>query len=60
MNKKRHKNELDVDFIGGEELTEKEEALLKDYFAKKKKQRKKASPARKNADREKVEQVRRY
>ncbi len=40
MNKKRHKNELDADFIGGEELTEKEEALLKDYFAKKKKQRK--------------------
>ncbi|WPP51437.1 hypothetical protein [Catalinimonas niigatensis] len=54
MNKKRHKKELDVDFIGGEELTEKEEALLKDYFAKKKKQRRKALPTRNNADREKV------
>ena len=54
MNKKRHKDELDVDFIGGEELTEKEEALLKDYFAKKKKQRRKTTSARKNKDREKV------
>jgi len=54
MNKKKHKNELEVDFIGGEELTEKEEALLKDYFAKKKKLRRKASLSRKNKDREKV------
>lgn len=54
MNKKRQKNELEVDFIGGEELTEKEEALLKDYFAKKKKQIRKASHSRKNTDREKV------
>jgi hypothetical protein len=54
MNKKKHKDELDVDFIGGEELTEKEEALLKDYFAKKKNLRQKASPTRKNKDREKV------
>lgn len=54
MNKKRHKNELEVDFIGGEELTEKEETLLKDYFSKKKKQRRKTIPTRKNKDREKV------
>lgn len=54
MNKKRHKNELEVDFIGGEELTEKEVALLKDYFAKQKKQRRKASPTGKSTDREKV------
>jgi hypothetical protein len=40
MSKKRHKNELDVDFIGGEELTEKEEASLKEYFAKKRQRRK--------------------
>ena len=45
MNKKRHKNELDVDFIGGEELTKAEEALLKDYFSKKKKA--KRTPTRK-------------
>lgn len=54
MNKKRHKDELDVDFIGGEELTKEEEALLKDYFAKRKKQRRKTSPTRKNKDREKI------
>lgn len=36
MNKKKEK-ELDVDFIGGEELTEKEEVALKEYFSKKKK-----------------------
>ena len=27
------KNELNVDFIGGEELTPEEEAQLKDYFS---------------------------
>ena len=48
MNKKRHKNELDVDFIGGEELTKEEEALLKDYFSKKKKARR--TPTRKNKE----------
>ena len=54
MNKKKNKVELDVDFIGGEELTDKEEALLKDYFAKKKTQRRKALPTRKNKNKEKV------
>ena len=48
MNKKRHKNELDVDFIGGEELTEKEGTLLKNYFSNKKNQRRKVSPTRKS------------
>jgi hypothetical protein len=54
MDKKKHKNELDVDFIGGEELTEKEEVLLKDYFAKKKTLRRKTSPTRKSKDKEMV------
>lgn len=42
MNKSKSKKELDVDFIGGEELTEREERELKEYFAKQKasKQRK--------------------
>jgi hypothetical protein len=53
MDKKRYKHELKVDFIGGEELTEKEEALLKDYFGRKKQQQR-IKPARKNKDREKV------
>jgi hypothetical protein len=35
MNKIRIKHELEVDFIGGEELTEVEKVLLLDYFAKK-------------------------
>lgn len=52
MNKKRNTDELKVDFIGGEELTEKEEVLLKDYFAKKK--RRKISPGRKNIKGKKV------
>lgn len=52
MNKKRNKNELKVDFIGGEELTEVEEALLRDYFANKK--RRKSVPGRKHPEREKL------
>ncbi len=54
MSKKRQKNELDVDFIGGEELTDKEKALLKDHFSKKKKQGQNASPTRKAKGKEKV------
>lgn len=33
-NKSKSKKELDVDFIGGEELTSKEELELKEFFAK--------------------------
>ena len=54
MNKKRRNNELNVDFIGGEELTDKEETLLKAYFAEKKKKRRKAASTSKSKDREKV------
>ncbi|MEM6846178.1 MAG: hypothetical protein AAF632_28460 [Bacteroidota bacterium] len=50
MSKKRHKSELDVDFIGGEKLTEKEEVLLKDYFAKNKTRRRKAVSTGKNKE----------
>ena len=49
MDKKKYKKELDVDFIGGEELTEREEALLKAYFAKKKQRRKSRIKASHNA-----------
>jgi len=54
MNKKRHNRELDVDFIGGEELTEKEKNLLKGYFSAKKKQLGQTSRVGKNKDKEKV------
>ena len=47
MHKKRHKNDLDVDFIGGEELTKEEEVLLKDYFSKKKKTKRSSAPKNK-------------
>ncbi len=53
MNREGRKNELDVDFIGGEELTEKEKDSLKDFFTRKK-QKRKALAARKAKDREKV------
>jgi hypothetical protein len=36
MKKIKSKKELDVDFLGGEELTEREEHELKEYFAKQK------------------------
>jgi len=51
MNKERIKNELKVDFIGGEELTEVEKVLLHNYFAKKKKT--KSTPRKKHAENEK-------
>ncbi|MGB3776743.1 MAG: hypothetical protein WA960_00185 [Tunicatimonas sp.] len=54
MDKKGCKNELDVDFIGGEELTEKEKDSLKDFFAKKKKQKGRVLSTRKSKDREKI------
>lgn len=41
MNKKKSVKELEVDFIGGEELTKQEEVELSNFFAKKKKQRRK-------------------
>jgi hypothetical protein len=36
MTKKTQKRELDVDFIGGEEITQAETKLLSDFFSKKK------------------------
>jgi hypothetical protein len=36
MTKKANKHELDVDFIGGEELTQADKKALSDYFSKKK------------------------
>ncbi len=35
-NKSKSKKELNVDFIGGEELTKQEEVELKEYFKKQK------------------------
>ncbi len=54
MNKKRHNRELDVDFIGGEELTEREKSLLKDYFSAKKKRLGKTTRLGKSKAKEKV------
>lgn len=50
-NRKKSVKELEVDFIGGEELTKQEEAELSKFFANKKKQkrtanRKKKEPAK--------------
>lgn len=42
------KKELNVDFIGGEELTPEEEAKLKDYFSKKKSKPKQTERIRKS------------
>jgi len=45
------KNELDVDFIGGERsLTPKEEKALHEYFMKKKQEFQKVNARRKNKD----------
>jgi hypothetical protein len=41
MNKRKSDKELEVDFIGGEELTKQEDAELSKFFAKKKEQRSK-------------------
>lgn len=38
-NKRKSNKELEVDFIGGEELTEQEEGELSNFFAKKKEQK---------------------
>lgn len=38
-NRKKSIKELEVDFIGGEELTKQEEAELSKFFANKKKQK---------------------
>lgn len=45
MNKRKSVKELEVDFIGGEELTKQEETELSKFFAKKKKQRRKGDLA---------------
>jgi hypothetical protein len=52
MDKEKNKNELKVDFIGGEELTEAEKVLLRDYFAKKRKT--KSVSKRKHSESEKL------
>lgn len=52
MNKEQIKNELKVDFIGGEELTEAEKVLLHNYLAKKKKT--KSTSRKKHAEGEKL------
>ena len=39
MNKRKSIKELEVDFIGGEELTKQEEVELHKFFTKKKKQK---------------------
>ncbi|WP_158855943.1 hypothetical protein [Lunatibacter salilacus] len=52
MDKENNKNQLKVDFIGGEELTEVEKVLLRDYFAKKRKT--KNISVRKHQKREKL------
>jgi hypothetical protein len=51
MNKSKSKEELDVDFIGGEELTEREELELKEFFAKQKARKQKKPLTRKTKER---------
>lgn len=51
MNKNKAKKELDVDFIGGEELSEQEELELKEYFAKQKARKEQKHMTRKSKER---------
>ncbi|MBD3630482.1 hypothetical protein [Cyclobacterium sp.] len=51
MNKSKSKKELDVDLIGGEELTERKERELKEYFAKQKAGKQRKPVTRKSKER---------